>query len=459
MFGFEKYKKLAGTSLQVIEQQKAMIAEMEIKVTEQNELYRSLYEFLSTGLTLGKDSKMKDYVREGYEGNLDLFSIVTRLAGMFAMVLNGSKIIQVIGEKEEEIENDEISRFLENTNYYQNFFEFCRHWAISFYVTGNGIVYAPRYTAGLNKGKLTTDGMIMMPTQNVTIYSKGWRQPIGEYALDINETYKISPIDVWHERLSPCLDFSNGKNFMGMSPIKVAHDIINGQNKGYEVTAKMYAYGHPPGILSKEAEQGDETTADQESKFRERYRTKYQGIDNMAIPIFSLGKLAYTKIGYDNLKELEIVSMSEHGLRALCRLLQVPSQAFNDTAASTFNNMNEASKMMYTNRLIPDVTQFCSGFNKILRAYGDFKLKPDFSNIEALQEDKQKKVVWVSQMFNDGIITGDDYLRLMGEEATGLPEMQLRFQNANRIPINFSELDDIQRSDKWYKDNLLLHAM
>jgi len=62
-------------------------------------------------------------------------------------------------------------------------------------------------------------------------------------------------------------------------------------------------------------------------------------------------------------------------------------------------------------------------------------------------------------MFNDGIITGDDYLRLMGEEATGLPEMQLRFQNANRIPINFSELDDIQRSDKWYKDNLLLHAM
>ena len=135
---------------------------------------------------------------------------------------------------------------------------------------------------------------------------------------------------------------------MGMSPIKVAANIINSQNKGYEITAKMYSYGHPPGILSKEAEFGDETTADQESKFRERYRTKYQGVDNMAIPIFTLGKLAYTKIGYDNMKELDIVNMSEHGRRIFCNILQVPSQLFNDTSGSTFNNMNEASKSIYT---------------------------------------------------------------------------------------------------------------
>jgi HK97 family phage portal protein len=222
----------------------------------------------------------------------------------------------------------------------------------------------------------------------------------------------------------------------------------------------MYSYGHPPGILSKEAEFGDETTADQESKFRERYRTKYQGVDNMAIPIFTLGKLAYTKIGYDNMKELDIVNMSEHGRRIFCNILQVPSQLFNDTSGSTFNNMNEASKSIYTNRLIPDVSQFCAGFNRILRYYGDFYLKPDYSGIEPLQEDKAKKSEWISKMFADGIITGDDYLEMMGEERTGLPEMQIRYINANRIPAGFTEPEEArENSDKFYESHGLTRAM
>jgi HK97 family phage portal protein len=461
--GFGRYKRIAQESRVLIEQQKALLAEMEIKVnqvTDKNLLYRSLYQFLSSGLALGKDSHMKDYVREGYEGNPDLFSIVTRLAGMFAQSMANVKLVQSKNGKEEEIQNDEISSLFDKINYYQTFYEFCRHWAISFYVTGNGIVYAPRLTSGMNQGKLTGDGMIIMPTQNVIIYSKGWRQPLGEYTLDINETYKIDARDVWHERLAPTMNYEEGKNFMGMSPVKVASDVINAQNKGFEITSKMYAYGHPPGILSKEVENGDETTAEQESKFRERYRTKYQGVDNMAIPIFTLGKLSYTKIGYDNLKELELVSMSEHGMRTLCRLLQVPSQLFNDTAASTYNNMMEASKMMYTNRLIPDIGQFCQGFNRILRAYGDFKIKPDFSDIEALQEDKVKKSEWISRMFRDGVITGDDYLRLMGEEPTGLPEMQLRYTDVNRIPLNATEDEEARvQSDKFYQEHGLSLAM
>jgi HK97 family phage portal protein len=460
MFGINKYKKIAESSQVLVEQQKALLAEMEMKVTEQNTLYRAIYEMLSTGMSLSKDSKMGDYVREGYEGNPDLFSIVTKLAGMFAQVMSNVKLVQTKGEQEEEVENDEISALFEQANYYQTFPEFCQEWAIFRYITGNSIVYAPRLTAGLNQGKLTGDGLLMMPTQDVTIKSKGWRQPIGFYTMDINETYKIDIKDIWHERLAPTITYSEGRNFMGMSPVKVAHDIINSQNKGYEITAKMYSYGHPPGILSKEADSGDETTAEQESKFRERYRTKYQGVDNMAIPIFTLGKLAYTKIGYDNLKELDIISMSEHGRRIFCNILQVPAQLFNDTAASTFNNMTEASKVIYTNRLIPDVSQFCMGFNKIVKAYGDFRIKPDFSDIEALQEDKAKKSEWISRMFNDGIITGDDYLREMGHEETGLPEMQLRFTNINRIPLTATEdTEAVERSNKFYQEHGLSLAM
>ena len=433
-----------------------------LATTDSDELYRMLYELLSTGTPLSKDSRMKDYVREGYEGNPDLFSIVIKLGTMFARLMADVRLMQKKGDKYEEVENKEIDKLFEKTNYYQNFFEFCRHWAVSFYITGNSIVYAPRLPAGLNRNKLTNDGMLMMPTQNVTIFSEGWRNPVSSYTLDIGQQYKISTSDIWHERFAPTLQFEGGQNFMGMSPVKVAMNIINSQNKGYEVTARMYASGHPPGILSKEIEGGDETTAEQEAKFRERYKTKYQGINNMSVPIFTLGKMTYTKIGYDNLQELQVIGMSEHGRRVFCNLLGIPSQLFNDTAASTFNNISEASKAIYTNRLIPDIEQFGRGFNNILRAYGDFFLKPDYSNIEALQEEKAKKVIWISQMFKDGVITGDQYLEMLGEEPTGLAIMQQRYMDMSRVPVDFilnPQEPNIEDSDKFYEKHNLIDKL
>jgi hypothetical protein len=57
------------------------------------------------------------------------------------------------------------------------------------------------------------------------------------------------------------------------------------------------------------------------------------------------------------------------------------------------------------------------------------------------------------------VITGDQYLEILGEQPTGLPEMQVRYINANRIPIDFAEGGDIQRSDKFYVEHNIREAM
>jgi hypothetical protein len=50
------------------------------------------------------------------------------------------------------------------------------------------------------------------------------------------------------------------------------------------------------------------------------------------------------------------------------------------------------------------------------------------------------------------VITGDDYLEAMGEERTELPEMQLRFMNANRVPTTYEEDPAArERSNKFYE--------
>jgi HK97 family phage portal protein len=449
MFGRNKYKQEA-------EIWKQKFAEFEVHISEQNELYRAIYDFLSTGLALGKDSNMRQYVSEGYEGNPDLFSIALKLAGMFAEVPQKLVEMKSDGTEVDAYEQD-IASIMRKPNYYQTYNEFKVAWAVFRYITGNAIVYAPKLPAGLNKGKLTNDGMLMMPSQDVTIKAKNWREPVGYYTLDMNERYKIEASDVWHERFAPTLQYSDGKNFMGTSPVKVAANLINSQNKGYEISARTYSNMHPPGIVYKEGE-SDETTDVQESKFRATWGGKYSNVNNFKSPVFTRGKVGFVKIGYDNLRELQIIEMSEHGKRIFCNLLQVPSVLFGDTKASTYDNMTLAEKAIYRHRIIPDQVSFCEGFTEILQAYGPFKLVADYSEIECLQEDKAKKVEWISQAFNDSAITGDQYLEMLGLEPTGLPEMQVRYISANKIPLNFSE-EDISESDKYYHNHEIQHEL
>lgn len=435
---------------------KAKIAQFEFEVTNQNQMFRALYEMMSQGLALGKDSKLTSYIKEGFEGNVDLFSIILKLAGMFASI--PSKLYEVQSDgKEVEAHNDEIEALMTKTNYYQNWNEFKRLWIIMYYVTGNAITYAAKYENGINAGKITKDGLIPMPTQNVTIYSENWRKVIGYYTLDIDESYKIYPVDIWHERFAPTLRFEEGANFMGMSPLKVAYNIINFQNKGYEIAAKLYQMGHPPGIVSKESEDGSETTAQQEAKFREHWRRKYtweEDMDNISTPVFTLGKMAYTKIGFDGLRELQIVPMAEHGLRKFCNLLQCPAQLFNDMKSSTYNNQILAAKAIYTDRLIPDNIAFHSGINELLKAYGNYILKPDYSGIEALQEDKKKKMEWLGLGFDKGAYSPNEIREKLGDEVIDEPAMNTRYIPANMIPIGLEDEDgNLSNSDKFYQDN------
>ena len=439
MFGFRRKKTI----------QKADSFE----ITEMNQLYRALYAFLSSGSTLGYDSHMKDYVKDGYEENPDLFSIIIKLAGMFAGV--PLRLYTPGKDGDKPASQKDIDRLMSHTNYFQTFDEFRRMWAVSYYLTGNAITYAPKYPNGYNKGKITRDGLLIMPTQNVQIISGGWREPISKYVLDIDQQYKIDTSDVWHERFAPTMQFEDGKNFMGQSPVKVARRIINAQNAGYEITESLYEYGHPPGIISKE-DSGGSTPKEQESRFRATYKRKYQGGDskrNITIPIFTLGKLAFTKIGFDNLQELQVINMSEHGRRIFCNLLQVPSELFNDTQGSTYNNMNEAAKAIYTNRIIPDINAFVSGFNQLLEPYGDYFVKPDYSGIQALQEDMAKKVEWLSKAWNDSAITINDYRRALGLPPKEGEIYDTNFINVSKMPVEMAGMNEpaLEDSNKYYQ--------
>ena len=430
---------------------------MQEYISSQNELNQALYGLISKGQGLSKDSKLKDYVDEGYAGNPDVFGVLMKLAKKFTTPEYRIVTKQSNG-KLIDVNVPEFEKFLKRPNYYQNFTEFKQAYFLFKYVTGNGIVYAPKIENGQNKGKLTNDGLTMMPTQNTTIHTGGWREPIGYYTLDLDQRYKLQPTDVWHERITN-LNMMQGEHLMGMSPLKVATNIINSQNSGYELTANMYKGGHPPGILSKETDgAGEFTPQEQEEQFRKHYKRKYlSSPEDTKIPVFTLGKINFTAIGYNSVRDLQVIEMSEHGLRVLCNIIGVAPQLFGDTKASTYNNMSEAATAMWEDLLIPECNQFYEGLTEeVLPAYGDnLQIIPVYDNIRVLQEDRERAAKIYQIGVGLGAYSPNEFREKMGDEPVKEPGMDDRYIPGNMFPIGAPEEISIDTSDKFYEQNNL----
>jgi HK97 family phage portal protein len=406
------------------------------EIQKANQIYQLLYENIVKGFPLSKDSNMKDYVDGGFAGNPTVYSIASKIAIM------ASQVPAVVTDKKtgDVIEDTDLNKILKHPNPYQTFIEFIALCETFYLITGNEIIYAPVLEAGNDKGKLI-HGLYMMPTQNVSIKSEGWMNPAAKYTLDINQRFDIDAKDIIHVRMMN-LDYEDGANFMGMSPIKVAVNVIEADNQGKMIVANTLKRGVPLGIFStdQETEIGSDTR-EKLSNLRREYVREYtsSGTHKRAgIPIFAGGKVVWTPISFTNFKDLQIIENSENGLRALCNVWGVPSELFNDTSASTYNNVSEARKAIYTNRIIPDLNLFYSYFNdRITQAYGDnIIVKADFSGIPELQMNKKEQSEWLNIGVQAGAINRNEYRKAIGFEPVDTPGMDDYLVNPLLIPIN-----------------------
>ena len=152
------------------------VKELLDEVDEQNELYRIYLSNLVQGSKLAKDGNQKSYVKDGYEKNADVFSIVDRASTMYGQMFRGLQVVQ--GDDEVPVESGPLVDIIKQPNNFQVMSEFAKLQETFYLVTGNAIIYAPRLEGGNDKGKLMPGGMYMMPAQNVDIKAGSWRDPI-----------------------------------------------------------------------------------------------------------------------------------------------------------------------------------------------------------------------------------------------------------------------------------------
>jgi HK97 family phage portal protein len=414
------------------------------KLSAQNKLYRSLQAGIAQGTLLDRDYDTQDYIDKGFEGNPDVYAAIQFAAVKFAFVPGQLKREKKSGKKEV-IKNHEFLDRINRPNHYQTLFEFKMLWELFRLVTGNSLIYAPRIQAGNNKGRLMKDGLFIMPTQYTEIKSGGWREPIGKYVMEFDAfRNEMDPSDVIHDRF-PTMQYEQGRQFFGLSPIKAAIEILERQNAGYERGKDMYKQGGPPGILVDSTMQ-ETPSPEQKTAFRKEWKKVYGDGRNTNVPMLTNEGVQWIPVGFDSIKELDIVNTSQDARRALATIIHIPTQLLNDPSASTYNNMTEAKKDMWNNRLKVDHRAFYERITRdILPAYGEnLSYEPDYSDIDELQEDKKTKTEWLQKAYDSGVINGNEFRTMLDLEPDENDQhLSSYYINMNKIPAEQAFTSDV----------------
>lgn len=396
-----------------------------------NILAQAMYVYLAQNSILPPIQNKQEAIEVGYKRNPDVYAIVDRLTNMFASVPYKMEVAQKDGTWLKYFDKS-IYDIIEKPNNWQIGAEF-ENMLYMFYLTlGDAILYAPTSELGSSKGRLLPCGMNVMPTQYVWIYAGSWMEPVKEYVINFNQgiQYKMPKDDVVHMRM-PNPEFKNANNFYGQSPIIIASDIVQMQLSAYTITRSTYDKGMPPGILSKKDPSG-ETNADEQTTNLERVWSRKYGTaaKSSGAPVFTLGELQWTKLGFDSLRDLDVTTFIELGFRKLCNLWGISSNLLNDPQNAKFNNLNEARKMAYTNRICPDKNMFAQKMtNHLWKNYsvdGRIRVVPDWSSIPELQEDKAKLSTTYAVGVNIGAYSRNEFRKKLGDEVIDDPSMDER---------------------------------
>ena len=381
----------------------------------------------------------KNFVEHGYERSAEVFSVISTIvdvAGNVPYVLE-----KKVGDEWEAVTDSPLLELMEQPNRTKGYTweDIINHLDTYTLTTGNGILKGER-SIGI-RGIAELD---VLPTPLVDIETSGtWLDPVSKYVLTIDKNkFVFDSEEISHIKLfNP--GYSNTKESQwGLSPIKVAASIIQSSNDKWDASAFLMQNRGAAGMIT---DKGDRPQTPTEV---ERMQA---GFDNRARGLEKFGRVLVTN------KNLDFISMAmsandlkliEHGvvnLRAICSVFKVDSSLFNDPANKTFNNRKEAEKSLYSNAVMPLIEKRTSKLNSFLTESfhpgGGYRLRADYSGVEALQEDFHEKAKTIALLKNSGIITANT-----AAQKLNLPISE--DENADKLIISTNLVEELNKENE-----------
>lgn len=483
MFGLVSKKQLEEIEIKQIQ------TETELKKVSQNnlELERvitnlsgyatSLYGWLNNGQPVQLADNTFTYVREGYQFNGDIYSVIdlilSKLAACTPIVYEvtkdkvsqvqkyrnliqsnthesriKAKAIEIKAMKETYMPN--ISDMLASPNKLQTWSDWVKNYAGFYLLTGNTY----NYYNGINPANKKWSEMYVLPAQFIQIISGGPLQPVKGYRI-INQrffgsdVYDFESTTVSHlKTFNP--DYTNyGSQLYGQSPL-MAYRLTMQKNKDGRIEAnKQMVNGGARGILSPKTG-APPLTPDQATDLKEQITRKVSTNSSELIDrIYAAGAAVdWQQIGLP-VSDMMLLESLQFDRVDICNAYHVPITLMNDMSASTDNNVAAHMKQFIYNAIIPLANIISDRLTRdICPAYatGDktYIIQLDPTTLPDMQEDQDKVAQWMSTA----------YWLTMNEKRTGMGFGTSTEQNMDKIliPSTYTLLDDLSVTDTQFTD-------
>jgi len=378
------------------------------KARTNNKLNKALYgSWYSTGMPVNPTRSYTNDLVTGYTDNEVIYSIINKIAK------TASNIPLVVVDSEgTPQDNHWATKLLQAPNEDTTITELVNSYYVYLLSIGNSYIYAPKLTDG------RTLELWTMPSDIVEVVAGNWKNPIEGYKVMYGTQEEImKKRTVLHSKLFNPNFQDSGEWMYGLSPIKVAAEIIRNINAGNERMALLAETGAPPFIISSQLPEG--LTRAQQEMLEDSYNSKYGNISSTNKPMLTGTPVKVEMLG-TNAADMELVKSSEYATRVLCNVYGIPSQLLNDTSGSTYNNVIELKKDFITSTVMPLNKQLAEKLTTFLLKDEDVRFEFDYSNVEELSKSIDERMIALDKV----TFLSTQEKRLMFNYDTPLDEVQ-----------------------------------
>jgi HK97 family phage portal protein len=334
-----------------------------------------------------KDANLTKLIETSYESNVDAYSVVKKIVDVYA---NSKWIVEqnVKGEWEE-VEDTTIHDLMANPNASKGYTWKDIDEQLSTYLltSGNSYLFG-----------LTLNGIIeevdVLPSNHIEIESKNdFFIPNLKYKFEIGKTKRTYDVDeLEHIRMFNPSYSSIEESYKGLSVFQVASNVVQVGNDRWEADASLLQNRGAFGLITDQSDRP--MTVGEAGTVQRSFDSDTAGPKKFGKTKVTNKNLKYIPMGMSS-TDLQLVEKGVVTLRSMCNVLGLDSSLFNDPANKTFNNRLEAEKALYTNVIIPLSDKIAAKHNRFIVANhypdGEYRMRKDFSNVEALQSDKKQE--------------------------------------------------------------------
>ena len=323
-------------------------------------------------------------ITEAYSNNDVLFSAINKIAWAVQNLRIVPAEIGKDGSITEKLDS-ELALFCQK--------RLVNEFVVNYLLFGESFIYAPKLTAGNNRGKLakpdTGEAILILPSEVVEIKSNSPFDIVG-YLVEGMMSDPLQASDVIHiKNVNP-----DWRNLHGVPFVKVAGKQIDKINSVDEIEVKNFQNGGPAYVVSPKDDMA--APLDGFAGFIERFKKKFFDPKNKGGIVGVNNAIVMDRVG-DTPVDLGTVESRKAAVRSLSVIFNLDPGIF-DTDASTVNNKATMLAGLYTQAAIPIATIYRDGVSEAFKeAYGT-ELIVDSSEIDVLKKNVGEQIKAMQQV-------------------------------------------------------------